>query len=654
MAISKVSFTKTPQAGDDYYYWDEDALQLDPNVYDTDTGYLTLDVMANDLGGAAKTLYSIDDGNGNPLDPSDLLSADALINGISDWQQTESGNQARINNGKIEFDLSFELPDGVNSLAEGEQFTDTFIYAIRLGNGTLSWAHVHIEINGVNDAPVSTDDSVTTSEDAVIVLGLSDFGTFSDVDGDALAAVKITSLATNGVLEYDTVGDGTGWTAVTLNQEISAADITAGQLRFVPDANENGTPYADIGFQVSDGIEFSVDEYTLTVNVTAVNDAPVNTIAAQSATEDTPSAITGLQVSDVDAGSADITVTLSVASGALTVRDDVVGGLAFGDIAGNGTASVTLTGSQAEINLTLAALLGNDTDVENDLMTVVAISTDGGATWVEDDNNDGIIISDNVTVDLNTNTVTYVTGDVAVDTDSTFLYRVADANDNTLYDEGEVKVTTIPIGTGQTVDTINLDLTPYFADSSSYSYIDTSGGDDNVTGTQTTVTFIGGQGNDTLNVGIFDADDKVDGGANTTNLAGTNFGDILIFDGALDLTAVGVSERIVDIETLRMTDLGGGDSLTLNAQDVIDLGSGTFNPFGTALQQEDAIRVDGDAGDALNLTGGGWSLGVPAVSGNGDAVPAGYVLYVHDGGVAAGIQADAYVLVQSGVNVAMS
>jgi len=98
---------------------------------------------------------------------------------------------------------------------------------------------------------------------------------------------------------------------------------------------------------------------TVVVTVNAVNDAPVNTVPGTlSANEDTNKQITGLAVNDVDAGSADITVTLAVASGKITVLAGVSGGLAAGDIAGNGTGSVTLTGSQAEINATLAATSG--------------------------------------------------------------------------------------------------------------------------------------------------------------------------------------------------------------------------------------------------------------------------------------------------------
>jgi hypothetical protein len=124
-----------------------------------------------------------------------------------------------------------------------------------------------------NTAPTSTDDAVTTDEDTAIVLSLDDFGFYVDAENTDLAAVKITALPANGSLQYDASGAGT-WAAVALNQVIAASEIGAGRLRFVPDANENGAGYATIGFQVSDGIAFSNDSYTLTVDVAPVNDAP--------------------------------------------------------------------------------------------------------------------------------------------------------------------------------------------------------------------------------------------------------------------------------------------------------------------------------------------------------------------------------------------
>src|SRR6185295_16756618 len=131
-----------------------------------------------------------------------------------------------------------------------------------------------VNVTAVNDAPTSTDDSITTLEDNTVFLAAGDFGTYADIESTPLAAVKITSTPTDGVLQHFVGGV---WTTVVANDVISRADIDANLLRFVPDANENGNPYATIGFQVSDGTDFSAATYTLTVNVTAVNDAPTST-----------------------------------------------------------------------------------------------------------------------------------------------------------------------------------------------------------------------------------------------------------------------------------------------------------------------------------------------------------------------------------------
>ena len=89
-------------------------------------------------------------------------------------------------------------------------------------------------------------------------------------------------METDGNLEYY---NGTAWVAVTQNQEITASDITSGYLRFRPDANENGNSYTTFGYQVSDGSVYS-SAATMTVNVTAVNDAPVAIDDASTVSED--------------------------------------------------------------------------------------------------------------------------------------------------------------------------------------------------------------------------------------------------------------------------------------------------------------------------------------------------------------------------------
>ncbi|NBB48494.1 VWA domain-containing protein, partial [Rhizobium sp. CRIBSB] len=90
----------------------------------------------------------------------------------------------------------------------------------------------------------------------------------------------------------------------------------------------------------------------LTINLEAVNDAPVNTVPSSlTVAEDVELAITGLQVGDVDANGGNLTVKLEVEDGKLTLAtsDGVT-------VAGNNSDTVTLTGSVSAINAALAGL----------------------------------------------------------------------------------------------------------------------------------------------------------------------------------------------------------------------------------------------------------------------------------------------------------
>ena len=119
------SFMNTPQAVDDYY-----GNVLEDYIY-------TFDVMANDLGGSAKILWSIDDSTldgttgttGSGDGTYDLLSKDAAcVPELSDL-----GARIWIDSGKIRYDARV-----FNYLGAGETVTDHFTYAIRLSNGKSS------------------------------------------------------------------------------------------------------------------------------------------------------------------------------------------------------------------------------------------------------------------------------------------------------------------------------------------------------------------------------------------------------------------------------------------------------------------------------------------------------------------------------------
>ncbi len=224
-----------------------------------------------------------------------------------------------------------------------------------------------INLTNVNEAPTGADATVTITEDTTHTLTTANFG-FSDVDaGDSLSAVRIDTIPSAGSLTLSGV-------AVTAGQVISVADITGGNLVFTPAANANGTAYASVMFSVRDSNNaYDTAPNTLTLNVTAVDDAPINTVpGAQTVAVDTPLAISGLSVSDIDGNLT--TVQLSVANG--TVAVSLSGGATI-SAGASGTATLTLIGTQADINTTLGSLTYQGGALFTGIDTLTVLSTDG-------------------------------------------------------------------------------------------------------------------------------------------------------------------------------------------------------------------------------------------------------------------------------------
>jgi hypothetical protein len=216
-----------------------------------------------------------------------------------------------------------------------------------------------IVVTAVNDAPAGTDGAVTVNEDATYVFAVGDFGFTdpNDAPANAFLAVRIASLPGAGTLFHAVNGP------VGVGTVVTVADINAGLLCYTPPANQNGAGYASFTFQVQDdggllnsGADLDASPNTLTINVTAINDAPVNTVpGAQATPEDTAlvfSAANGNRVSvaDVDAGAGLVDVTLTVTNGTLTLAGTA--GLVFVG-GGDGTATMTVRGTIADINAAL-------------------------------------------------------------------------------------------------------------------------------------------------------------------------------------------------------------------------------------------------------------------------------------------------------------
>ena len=232
-----------------------------------------------------------------------------------------------------------------------------------------------VSVTAVNDAPVLdnssamtltavTEDTTAPAGDTVAAILASAGGNrITDADSGAAEGVALTGLTGDGTWQYNTGG---GWNNVGSVSSTTALLLTdAASLRFVPAAGNNNAQTATVTFRAwdqSSGAQgskvnvstnggttaYSTATETASVAVTAVNDAPVNTVpGAQSVAEDTNlvfSAANGnaVTVADVDhgaTGGGDLVVTASVANGSLTLGSTAN----LTAVSGNGTSSVTLS-----------------------------------------------------------------------------------------------------------------------------------------------------------------------------------------------------------------------------------------------------------------------------------------------------------------------
>ena len=221
---------------------------------------------------------------------------------------------------------------------------------------------MNINVTSVNDAPSGTDKTVTTLEDTVDTFAISDFGFTDPYDSPAngLLAVKISTLPGAGWLTDNGV-------AVTAGQSVALSDISSGWLQFTPALNANGLNYASFTFQVQDnggtangGVDLDPTPNAMNINVTSVNDAPVNGVpGTQTVPEDTPLVFSAansnaISVSDVDVGSGLLGVRLTVTNGTLTLGSTA--NLSFGLGDGVNDRDMILVGTVADVNAALAGL----------------------------------------------------------------------------------------------------------------------------------------------------------------------------------------------------------------------------------------------------------------------------------------------------------
>jgi VCBS repeat-containing protein/CshA-type fibril repeat protein len=177
--------------------------------------------------------------------------------------------------------------------------TRTVTVVVTDGDVNSNTARSFISIVPVNDPPVATDNSAVTPEDTILTGNVLTDGTpDSDVEGDTLAVAGF---------DIDTDGDGT---AESFNAGDTATIMGVGTLvinsdgsyTFTPEPNYDG-PVPTATYTLTDGA--LTDTATLSIDITPVNDAPVAVDDGPVAvTEDTP--VSGNVITDAPGTDSDI------------------------------------------------------------------------------------------------------------------------------------------------------------------------------------------------------------------------------------------------------------------------------------------------------------------------------------------------------------
>ncbi|MBF7073393.1 tandem-95 repeat protein [Glaciecola sp. MH2013] len=332
-------------------------------------------------------LVTVTPENDAPVVPDQTLAAvedtpltfDPLANGVD-----VDGDDLTISNISVTEGTITQNPDGSFTYTPDPDFSGFVVvtYTVDDGNGGTDDVTVTINVAPTMDPPVANPDTAVTPEDSSITVNV--VANDSDPDGDSVFVTEGSSP------------DGT-----------VVADPATGEITFTP--NPDFTGPATINYSLSDGNGNQVTG-VLTVDVTPVNDDPVASNQTLAVEEDTTLTIDPLiNASDVDGDTLTIT-NLVASSGTVTQNPD--GSLSFTpdpnfngpvtitylvDDGNGGTTPVTVhVNVQAVVDAPVANpdeattnedtpvtinVLVNDTDAENEALTVIqATSPDGTIT----------------------------------------------------------------------------------------------------------------------------------------------------------------------------------------------------------------------------------------------------------------------------------
>jgi ELWxxDGT repeat protein len=271
-----------------------------------------------------------------------------------------------------------------------------------VGGPLSDTATIAVAVSPINQAPIiSLPPTPTGNEDTnVFISGIS----ITDIDGFG-GNVTVSLSAVNGVLTLNSTsgltllnGSGIQDRTMVFRGPLALVNAALNNLVYLGNQDFNGTDFITISVNDSlspgtGGIPLS-DTKTLAITVNPVNDAPVLTVpATQTANENTNLRITGVRVSDVDAGNGSLIVSLTAGNGTLSLGTTT--GLSFSTGNGNQNTSMVFSGTLAAINNALATLTYRGNPNFNGTDTVNISVNDNGNTGA------GIALSDSAAIAIN-------------------------------------------------------------------------------------------------------------------------------------------------------------------------------------------------------------------------------------------------------------
>ncbi|MBR0717254.1 S-layer family protein [Bradyrhizobium liaoningense] len=603
---STVSFGNTPQANNDIFSFTEDASNI-----------LILNVLANDLGGAAKTLFSLDDGTSASASTKNYAPADLQVKDVAYSSDAagmvgtgdRSALGARIwieSDGTVHYDKG-DINAQLQALAAGQTLTDTFTYAIQLGNGTLSWATVTLQFNGANDlvSITSSAQSGSVVEDANTTPDLSDSqcaaGTISFNDADlsdnhsascAAAASNTTAL---GTFSLD-----------PCNEALNAAN---GSVQWHYTLNNSAAQYLAAGQSITESFVVTINDshgstatQMVTVTITGTNDAATVSSDSKSVTEtDTAAALNTsgqLTIVDPDTGEAHVVAQSNAhgtygdfsidANGAWSyagngAHDELIAGqqvqdqftVVSQDGTATGTVTVTITGTND------AATVSSDSKSVTEGDTATALNTSGQLTIVDPDTGEAHVVAQ-------TNAHgTY--GDFSIDANGAWSYAGNGAHDELIAGQQVQDQFTVTSQDGTASGTVTVTIT---------------GTNDAATVSSDSKSVTEGDSAAALNTsGQLTITDPDTGEAHVvaqTNAHGS-YGDFTIdANGAWSYTGNGAHDELTAGQQVQ-------DQFTVTSQDGTATGTVTVTITGTndaaTVSSESKSVTEGDSAAALNTSG---------------------------------------------------